>query len=240
MIRTFPESRLVIIGVHRAVGEGEPVGVRGAGGKLLHRGAPHALAFACHVDGLIDLGIRVDGLVGDELDLGGGRRPHLEAGLLLGESRAQILAAVGVLPVEGVGADHRTGDGVLGAEALDLDGVLAANVQILVGGDDHLGAVGLETLDIDGFAVGVRDGDLAFQVIRGDLLGKLGGQLVGAGDLGGLHGRAEGRAGGIHRGVAAEQPHFGGGVAVGVEHERVGRDPVIGVVRVLAFHASLP
>lgn len=43
----------------------------------------------------------------------------------------------------------------LGAEALDLDGVLAANVQILVGGDDHLGAVGLETLDIDGFAVGV-------------------------------------------------------------------------------------
>ena len=222
-------------GVHRAVGEGEPVGVRGAGGKLLHRGAPHALAFTGHVDGLIDLGIRVGGLVGDELDLGGGRRPHLEAGLLLGEGRAQILAAVGVLPVEGVGADHRTGDGVLGAEALDLDGVLAANVQILVGGDDHLGAVGLETLDIDGFAVGVRDGDLAFQVIRGDLLGKLGGQLVGAGDLGGLHGRAEGRAGGIHRGVAAEQPHFGRGVAVGVEHERVGRDPVIGVVRVLGL-----
>ena len=40
-------------GVHRAVGEGEPVGVRGAGGKLLHRGAPHALAFTGHVDGLI-------------------------------------------------------------------------------------------------------------------------------------------------------------------------------------------
>ena len=177
--------------VHRAVREGELVGVGRAASKVLHQGAPHTLVFRGHVDGLVDFGIHIVGLVGDKLNLGGGWSPHLESGLRARVSGAQIVAVIGVLLVEGIRTHHRARDGVLRTEALDFDGVLASHVKILGRGDDHLGAVGLDVLDIYSLAVGVSDGDLAFKLIRSDLFGQSCGQLVDVGDFNRLHGRSQ-------------------------------------------------
>ena len=220
-------------GVDRAIGESELVGVCGAGSELLHRGAPHALVFAGHIDGLVDFGVRIGGLVDDELYLGGGRSPHLETGPSLLEGSAQIVAIIGVCLVEGVGTHQSAGDGRLRAHALDLNGVLAGDGELLGGLDLHRALIDGDVLNIDLVAIGVLDGHHGLRDgAIGRLLRQTRGQFLEIGDLSGLKCDLQRRTGGIHRGIAADQPHFGGSVAVCVEYERVGRDHMVGVIRV--------
>ena len=222
--------------VDRAVGEGQLVVVGVILEIFVHGERPHALLAGLlqrHGVGLRCL--RIGGVgVQAQRHLGGGRRPQLERGLLGLVGHAKIIAVVGVLLVERVGAHDGAERYVLRAVVLDRHLVGLGHVKIVGRGNGHGVPASLHVLDLH-----TLDRHRVGRLVDGERLVELDRDGVEVGHFGGDDRalRVVERAVGVDCRVALHQPDFGGCGAVGVHGDGGLRDRAVLVVRILGFPA---